>query len=318
MKKISMISAVVAATIITGCGGSGSTNSNSGQQPEIDLPDGKALVFFDNASSKQYGYNTDTETFEDMNVAGENYDMTDKHGKLIVWHQETSAGEDQKIVMLHDDFDINEGNHTHNGFHYLGHIHEENNEQHFAAHSSDEFDPINNASEKKLATLIALNAHLIEQEEIKEEIEEALPSGETLCNFYVFGHEEHEEHAEEEGHEEHEEEEEHEAGAHIALTTSGKVYIYEEHEGELEESQSSFALDGVTACKENESSIIQNGEHGVLIFAAQSQKLYLADEHGADFHVHSTWDAATFLPAGFTPTMFAGIGEGDEDHDHDY
>jgi len=67
--------------------------------------------------------------------------MTDKTGKLIVWDHKTPAGIDQKIVMLDDGFNINEGNLTFNDFHYLGHFHEEDNVQVFAAHSNSEFDP---------------------------------------------------------------------------------------------------------------------------------------------------------------------------------
>ena len=297
-----MLFAVVTALLFTGCGG-GSGTSGTGN---VDLPDGKVLIFFDNATSQQYMYDTDSETFTNMNGTGENYDMTGKNGKLIVWFHHTDSGVDQKIVMLFDDFDINEGNLTHQYFHYLGHFHEENNVPVFAAHSADEFDPDNNASQKKLKALTALNAHLLEQEEVKEELEQALPAGETLCNFFVFEHD----HEDENGTEE-------EAAPHIALTMSGKVYIFEENGGNLMQSQASFALDGVTECKENESSIVQYSEHGVLVFSAETQKLYLIDEHGIDFHQHSSWDISYFLPNGFTPTGFAGIGEGeDDDHDH--
>jgi len=313
MKKIWIAGAVITAAMMTGCGGS----SNNDEKTAIDLPDGKTLIFFDNASSKQYLYNTDTDSPEDMNVAGENYDMTGKNGKLITWNQVIATGVDQKIVMVDESFDITDGNLTYEDLHYLGHFHEENNVAVFAAHSGDEFDPAV-ASTKKLGAIKAFNMHMKEQNEIKEEITEALPSGETLCNYFVLGHEEHENHEEEgEDHNETEHKEE-EAAPHIALTTSGKVYIFEEHEEGLEQSQSAFTLDGVTACKENEISIIQNDDHGVLIFAAQSQKLYLADSHGEDFHIHSTWDADRFLPTGFTPTMFTGIGEGEDDHHHDY
>jgi len=177
--------------------------------------------------------------------------MTDKTGKLIVWDHKTPAGIDQKIVMLDDGFNINEGNLTFNDFHYLGHFHEEDNVQVFAAHSNSEFDPAT-ASSKKKGALVALNKHLLEQEEIKQEISEALPSGEELCNFYVFAHEEHDDH--------NASEEEHEEAAHIALTKSGKVYVYHEEEGkEGLHQESVFALDGVSSCEEDKSSDLTTG-----------------------------------------------------------
>ncbi len=304
MKLTKLTTILLTAFLLVGCGSSSDTSNG------LDLPDGKTLIFFDNESSKQYMYNTDTETSEDMNTdTTQNYNMTDKNGKIIVWNHKTANGIDQKIVMLHDDFNINEGNLTYNNFHYLGHFHTEDEKQVFAAHSPDEFDPTV-SSDKKKATLNTFNMHLIEQEEIKQEITEALPIGEELCNFFVF------EHVHEES-EDHNETQEEEAAPHLALSKSGKVYVFEEGEAGLAQSQATFGLDGVTSCEEDKSSIIQNSEHGVLIFSAESQKLYLVDEHGMDFHQHSSWTASKFLPTGFTPSQLAGIGKSDEEsHDH--
>jgi hypothetical protein len=312
MKLKTIWAGMLLAGLMVGCGGTSTSENNtqSESSAQIDLPDGKTLIFFDNNTSAQYLYDTDSETYANMNIETENYDMTGKNGKLIVWNHHTAAGVDPKIVMLRDDFSINEGNVTHNDLHYLGHFHEDNNEKFFAAHSADEFDPDQNASEKKLGALDALSAHLYEQEEIRMEIEEALPSSEMLCNFFVFTHDHDHEEADTN-------ETEEEAVPHIVLTTSGKVYVFKEGETGLEEAQVSFSLNGVTECQESESSIIQNGDHGVLIFSAQTQKLYLVDNHGMDFHEHSSWDISRFLPDGFTPTDLAGIGE-EEEHDHEH
>lgn len=299
MKKIWITSAVLTAVIMVGCGES----SNSEEKSSIDLPNAKTLIFLDNVSSKQYQYNTDTEKYENMNVAGKNYDMSGKNGRLIVWNHKTSSGVSQKIVMVDENFDIIDGNLTHEDLHYIGHFHENNNVKYFAAHSADEFNPdhpdnMNVDITRRLGALKVLNKHLIEQNEIKEKIAEALPSTETLCNFFVLKQKE--------------------ASAHIALTASGKIYMFKESKEELEQSQSIFTLDGVTECKENESGIIRNDDHGVLIFTAQSQKLYLVDTHGEDFHVHSTWDTDRFLASGFTPTIFTGISKEDDKHGHEH
>jgi major membrane immunogen (membrane-anchored lipoprotein) len=308
MKLTNLAVAGLTALLLIGCGSSSdNTNTNLNISSSLDLPDDKVLIFFDNDSSKQYMYDTTKDTNTDMNAeTNATYNMTDKTGKLIRWDHETTAGVDQKIVMLRDDFDINEGNLTYNDFHYLGHFHEEDNEPVFAAHSNSEFDPAVSSDAKK-AALVALNKHLLEQEEIKQEIAQALPSTEELCNFYAFAHEEHEE---DNGTEEHEE-------AHIALTKSGKVYIYHEEDNVtgLQQEGSAFALDGVTSCEEEKSSIIKSDDHGVYIFSAESQTLYLIDSHGEDFHQHSKWTGSKFLPTNFTPTQLAGIGESD-DHDH--
>ena len=235
-------------------------------------------------------------------------------------------------MILNIDYNILiDGNVTYEDFHYIGHFHtnEETNESEFAAHSADEFDLSEETNEtiiaKKQATLDSLSAHLLEREEIREELEEVLinlnPENE-LCNFIVLG--EHEEH-EEEGHEE--EEEEH-GTPHIAVTTDGFVYVFEENATthELEQDGIHFLLDGVTSCSEPMSDMIQVGDHGVAIFSAQTQKIYMVDKHeaeesttyGTDFHVHSTIEISEVMPAGFTPTSVVAIGEGEHDHDHEH
>lgn len=318
MKLTNLVITGFTALLLVGCGSSNSTNANTNLNisSSLDLPNGKTLIFFDNESSKQYLYDTTKDTNTDMNAeANATYNMTDKTGRLIVWNHETAAGIDQKIVMLNDDFNINEGNLTYNDFHYLGHFHEEDNEHVFAAHANSEFDPTVSSDAKK-AALVALNKHLLEQEEVKQEIAEALPSGEELCNFYVFAHEEHEEEEDADHNETAEAHEHEEASAHIALTKSGKVYIYHEEEEGLHQEGAAFALDGVSSCEEDKSSIIKSDDYGVYIFSAESQTLYLVDSHGEDFHQHSKWTGSKFLPEGFTPTQLAGISESNE-HYHE-
>jgi len=304
--KLHTTTLLLLGTLLAGCGGGSSSDAGTSDTTmnTIDLPDGLTMIFFDNTTSRQYLYDTQSEKYEDMNSdSTQNYDMSGKHGLPIVWFHKTSAGVDQKIVMLKEDFVIGDGNVSYQSFHYLGHFHEANNEKHFAAHSADEFNPDNNASSAKLAALKALNAHLLKQEEIKAEIANALPSGESLCNYYVL-EEEHEDNATHE-----------EAAAHIALSTTGQVYLLSEQNGTLLPTQAVFGLEGVSYCESDKSAIVKANDHGVIIFSAQSQKLYLVDNHGVDFHQHSTWDIAKFLPAGFTPTVMTSIVE-EGTHDH--
>lgn len=292
--KLNTATLLLLGTLLAGCGGGSSSNTGTSDTTmnTIDLPDGLTMIFFDNTTSRQYLYDTQSEKYEDMNSdSTQNYDMSGKHGLPIVWFHESTTGVDQKIVMLNDTFAIGDENLSHRSFHYLGHFHEANNEKHFAAHSADEFNPDNNASSTKLATLDALNAHLWQQEEIKAKIANALPSGESLCNYYVLDKE------------------------HIALSTTGQVYLLSERNGTLLPTQAAFGLEGVSYCESDKSAIVKANDHGVIIFSAQSQKLYLVDNHGMDFHQHSTWDIDRFLPAGFTPTVMTGIVE-EGTHDH--
>jgi len=155
MKLKDLTIASLATFILVGCGNSNSTTKTTG----LNLPDGKTLIFFDNESSKQYLYDTDKDSSEDMNIDGKNYNMANKNGKLFVWNHKTATGMEEKIVMLDDNFNINEV--TYNDFHYLGHFHEEDNKHVFAAHSSSEFDPATSSDAKK-AALLALNKSLLE------------------------------------------------------------------------------------------------------------------------------------------------------------
>ncbi len=334
MKKILMASAAAAAIMLAGCGGGGSYDGRSDDYEDEHSAE-LTFIMFDNATSEQYSYDSKHGEVEDLNVEGENYDMTGKNGKLVVWthHMVDADGnetEEQKVMMLNDvDYNIanDEDNVTYDNFHYLGHFHtnEETNESEFAAHSADEFSP-ENINDAKQDALNSLSAYLLGREEVREELEEALLNVNAtgdLCNFIVLG--EHEEHEEEEVLEE----EEHGA-PHIALTTDGYVYVFEVHDEndthELEQDGIHFLLDGVTSCSETMSDMIQVGDHGVAIFSAQTQKIYMVDKHEDDaastystnFHVHSTVEISDIMPVGFTPTSVVAIGEGEHDHDHEH
>jgi len=262
------------ALFVAGCG--------DNNKETIDIPNGLTLVLFDNETSEQYLYDTETETYETMNGSNQTYDMTNKHGKSIVWNDN---GE-KKIIMFKDNFDISEGNVTSDDFYYLGHFHTNDNKKVFAAHSSDEFSVENNASAKKLATLTRLSGYLLEQETIKNEINQRL-SNETVCNLYAFD----------------------DNGSRIVFTNTGKIRVFDV---DFNQTQTAFELNGVSKCEEEKSSFIPYDDDGVLLYAPTTGKLYLLDNHGDDFHAHSSWTLTQNLPSGFVPTKVAGIGEPEE------
>lgn len=313
MQKIWIISAVTAAIMMTGCGSSSSSNPTETESEE-GLPEGLTLIMFDNASSEQYSFDTEHEEVANMNVDGENYNMTGKNGKLVVWtdHEEENGEEveEQKVVMLNDvEYNINtdDGNVTKENIYYLGHVHDEA----FVAHSAEEVE---------VAELNSLSADLREREEVRQELEEALENVNAdggLCNFFVLGEHEHDGDTDEE-----------ESSPHIALTTDGYVYVFEENAttGELTQDGVHFLLEAMN-CTENESDIFQIEEHGVAIFSAEQQTLYLVDKHEADeaaeygtnFHMHTKVKMSEIsqdFPADFTPTSVVSIGEGEHHHDH--
>ncbi|CAA6827574.1 MAG: Unknown protein, partial [uncultured Sulfurovum sp.] len=115
MKLTNLAIASLTTLLLVGCGGSGTTATET-----ADLPADKTLVFFDNATSTQYLYDTEKKAYENMNAdATKAYDMTSKNGQLYTWKHEISEGvHEQKIVMLHDDYTIGQTL-PYTEFHYL-------------------------------------------------------------------------------------------------------------------------------------------------------------------------------------------------------
>ena len=309
MKKILIASAAAAAIVMTGCGSSSSSNDTA-TEVEEGLPEGLTLIMFDNASSEQYSFNTELQTVVNMN--DENYDMTGKNGKLVVWtdHEEENGEEveEQKVAMLNDvEYNIDtDANVTKENIHYLGHVHDEA----FVAHSAEDVE---------VAELNSLSADLREREVVRGELEEALDTVNAdgdLCNFFVLGEHEYDGDTDEEA-----------SSPHIALTTDGYLYVFDENTttGELTQDGVHFLLEAMN-CTENESDIFQIEENGVAIFSAEQQTLYLVDKHEADeaaefgttFHMHTKVKMSEIsqeLPADFTPTSVVSIGEGEHDHE---
>jgi hypothetical protein len=105
---------------------------------------------------------------------------------------------------------------------------------------------------------------------------------------------------------------------HFALTEIGRVYFFEEHEGVLEQTQGFVALDDVVSISDcNRTTIARVSDEGILIFIPDTQRLYLVDSHGADFHQHSTWAISLLMPEGMSADLLAVIGSS-SDHDHDH
>ncbi len=313
---------------------------------DADLPDGKTLVFYNQDNNAQYSYNTTSEQAQNLNQdPSSNFYMLDKPvGRLFYWPDEFAPGEvDEKVVMLKQNYAYTpEGAPLdHEDLIYLGHFHGDE----LAAHAAAEFDPNGEPapSEGKLAALDRLNAYLGEQDALKSEIEAALQAVDpnaAICAFLVPEHEHEHEH---EGHDAHDDADGHDDAEHdhamemsaaeddtadhgedaslphYALASSGLVYIFQdEGEGLQPVQPNPVQLDGLTLCDANNlGSITVYGEHGVLVFAEQSQKLYLVDEHGLDYHQHSQWDLAEFMPADFRASMMLGLGHGDaSEHQH--
>jgi len=199
----------------------------------------------------------------------------------------------------------------------LAHFHDDM----LAAHAASEFanpEPGSN----KAAGLERLNQHVAEQAELVEEIEEVMPEGEQLCRAYIDPYllfEEGHEHDEEETATREDDEHEHGELVHFALSDTGRMYFFHEEEAGLEQSQGFVKLDEVSTIADcTRTTIARTGPEGVLVFIPDTQRLYLVDAHGGDFHQHSTWSIAEILPEGAEAHMVAVIGAGEgDDHDHE-
>ncbi len=329
--QLGLVSALTLA-LLTGCGGSSSSGSGGGDNPETNdvLPDGLTLSFVDASSPKYIAYNTTTETSVDLNdLAASSGDSavqklaisdTSTIGFFYNWADfrmvDGVAATDMKYLLMKPSYTYQSGATIDSDqFVQLVHFHGED----LAAHSADEFANPEVGSARE-AALIRLNDSVADQQTLENEVAPALPGDQTLCRAYVdpylkFEHEnEHE-------HEAAEVEHDHGDLIHFALTESGRMYFYKENASEeLESAQPFVELDGVSSISDcSRTTIAHASDDGVLVFIPDVQKLYLVDNHGADYHQHSVWDLADILPAGFHADLMAAIGEGSEhDHDHEH
>ncbi|MCG7946612.1 MAG: hypothetical protein N0E59_16805 [Candidatus Thiodiazotropha taylori] len=315
------------AFLFNGCGGSSSNNS-SNDDANLGLPAEMQLIMLNALTGAYYSFDSTTETRTDINEmaaasqdsAVQNLQITDVStiGHFFHWPDFRLSGTEELLDLKYllmvpgytpgDTIDADQ-------FVQLTHLHDEE----LAAHSAEEFrDP--EAGSAIAAGLERLNTFVTKQSELEEEIAEVIPAGEQLCRAYIDPYLEFELEQEEAGAEEGTGGEEHAHGAlvHFALTQSGRVYFYEEHEGALEELQGFVTLDDVVTISDcNRTTIGRVSEDGVLIFIPDTQMLYLVDAHGGDFHQHSTWSASLLMPEGVNADMMAIIGSGGE-HDHDH
>lgn len=296
-----LLASLVGALLFTGCGSDSSSDENHDGDISKLSAEGKTFVFYNETTGSQYVVDPDHQLISslDTNESSNFYMLGKEAAKLTYWPDETTG--DPKIVMLKKGFSIEDANVTHQDFEYLGHFHGTD----LAAHSSDEFDP-SVASAAKTATLARFSEHLREQAEIQAEIQEALSSeGEELCDFYVQGHHEEDTNTTQE------------SAIHYVLTKSAKVLFYVDGDAGLEKLQGQLAvnLSAASSCEVDKSGITAS-HAGVFIFLESTQRLYLVDSHGLDYHEHSAWDLSEFMPSGFDASQMIGFGEDDGEHDH--
>lgn len=313
-----LLSAVVlsSATFLTACGGS-STDTASNNTSSVDLPDEKTLVFVDANSPKQYLYNTTSEKSTDLNAdSTQNYYLgdTSQIGHFLFWPDDSNGdGEvnEEKILMMKSTY-TDYATIDSDQFLYLAHYHGTE----FDGHASTEFaNPVEGSAISN--ELKRLNTYVTKQKKLFDEVNEALQAdttaaGETLCRAFVDPHA---------GHEHSEttttKAETATTVAHFALTKSGRLYFYKEGDSGLTSMQGFVALEGISQINDcHKATMTRADDDGILVFVADSQKLYLIDSHGGDYHQHSQVSLSEFMPAGFHADFMAAIGEGAE-HDHE-
>ena len=326
---VTALSLALSTSLLTGCGG-GSNNDEPNTPMSASLPAGLTITMVDSTGPYYYAYNTDSDELTDLNnLADSSGDSAIQKlrisdvstlGAFFDWPDFRMVNDaeklDGKYLLMKPDY-VSGTEISSEEFVQLVHFHSDD----LAAHSADEFANPEEGSGKYLG-LQRLNAHVTAQSELETEIEEVLPAGQTLCRAYVDPYlkfEMEQEHAEEaEVEETTEEEHDHGALTHFALTESGRMYFYQEGENGLDSLQGFVALDEVTSIENcARTTIARTSEDGVLVFIPDTQKLYLVDSHGGDYHQHSTWNITDILPAGEHADMVAILGAGSA-HEHDH
>ncbi|MBN2646260.1 MAG: hypothetical protein JXR44_00570 [Thiotrichales bacterium] len=333
--------------LLSGCGGgSGSSPLPPAQEPAAEprflgLPAGLTLSMVDTHGLKYYAFNTDSETLTDLNAladassdsAVQALRISDASllGSFLQWpdFRVVNAVEklDGKYLLMKPAYQagtaVIAGTADNPGdFTQLTHFHDTE----LAAHSDAEFygaDSCTQADQDagtcsgKYYGMQRLNAFVAEQNELEAELAGVLPQDQTLCRAYVDPYQKFEL-------EQATAEETHAHGdlMHFALTESGRIYFYTEGENGLQSAQGFVALNGLSS--ENpimncaRTAVSRVSEEGILVFVPETQKLYLVDSHGGDFHQHSQWDLADLLPQGVTVDLMAILGEGShEEHAHE-
>jgi len=321
----------ISTLILSGCGGGGS--SSSGDETSVELPEGLSLSLLNAGTGAYYSFDTTTEARADLNElatgsqdsAVQNLAITDTStiGHIYHWpdFREVNGEEqfDMKYVLMRPTYQAGSTIDA-DQMVQLTHFHDET----LAAHSAEEFrNPAPGSGKEK--GLLRLNNFVAEQSELEAEVTEVMPVGTQLCRAYIDPYlkfEEEEEHAaeeaEEETTEETEGEHEHHDLMHYALDTTGRMYFFTEEENGLEQAQGFVQLDEVSHISDcSRTTIARVSEDGVLVFIPDTQRLYLVDSHGGDFHQHSTWPVSALLPENETTDIVAVIGAGEE-HDHDH
>lgn len=310
----------LAASLLLGACSDSSNNSDA----SLGLPEGLNLMAIDATDGAYYRYVAETGERIDLNqTATGSADSavqkllisdTAALGHVLHWPDfrlvDGAERLDMKYVLMRPSYTPGASVDA-DQFTQLAHFHGDE----LAAHDSDEFRDLDPGS-NKAAGLARLNAEVARQAALRAELAAVLPSGQTLCRAFIDPYLQfelsHETDEEESG-------DAHEHGEliHYALSTNGRLHFFAEHDEALEEQQGFVALDGVAQIAQCERvTIARASEDGVLVFVPDTQRLYLVDAHGGDFHLHSSWDMDAILPAGVRADLLAVIGSG-EDHDHD-
>ena len=283
--------------VFSGCG---SSDNNDVQADPLELEsDGKTLIFYSASTNEQYAFDVDSEKTLNLQDAtdSEGEDITNfnmsasQNGKTFLWidnkGDEDASNDEGKILMFKQSYSYaSDGNASWEDFYYLGHFHThtENNETHYglAAHSNDEFDV---TSGGKYDAISRLNQFLAEQNQLENDLSALIPSeANGLCGIHTFLSEENE-------------------TFYYAMGKNGTMYIYD---GEM----NTPLLDSVVVtdnCTPNEFGM-SSTEDGVLVFSANTQKIYSVDSHeDGVYHIHSSWDLSQLIGEGKNAQMMVGL-----------
>ena len=300
----------ISTLILSGCGGGGS--SSSVDDMSIELPEGLSLSLLNAGTGAYYRFDTTTETRIDLNEiaassqdsAVQNLAITDTStvGYFFHWPAFSEVDGEKQLDMIYllmrpsyqDGSTIDADQMV-----QLTHFHGET----LGAHSADEARDPEPGSRWEQA-LLRLNSFVDEQSELEAEVSELMPVGTQLCRAYIDPYLK----LEEEHHHDH---------VHYALDSTGRMYFFAEGDNGLEQKQGFVQLDEVSNISDcSRTTVARVSEDGVLVFIPDTQRLYLVDSHGGDFHQHSTWPVSALVPENETVDLVAIIGTGD-DHDHE-
>jgi hypothetical protein len=272
------LTTLFSASLLTGCLDSDSHKDNH----DVEL-----ILIFAN-STHLYGYDLEKEST--MDLSSLNSATGDQIGGLVYWEREHGDHHHYRAIILKD-----------SGY------------THYSALSDSDISSIVEYKDGAVVDMYQTrddtgkqtvrdraNEYIAQKQDWKTKLEPVVGAN-NLCNFKLAKQTYKGDELE----------------VYFALTKDGKVEFYKEGNDGLASLQTEVILDSniKTIADCSKTSIVAESEEGILLWVADTQKVYRVDSHEANYHLHGTPKTiANLLGTDINAHYMVGIAKDDHDH----